>query len=124
MFQDDGMVRESISAMWSELFESLGDPSNFAVEMLDGIREDLGNHTTEEPTVQLGWNLDSSRRRRCNPPIRICELQINAVDGEKGLSGELSESKGCRSPETPRGLVLNGSHRSLIILWVHGVERR
>ena len=80
--------------MWTELFKSLGEPSHLAVEMLGEIQRDLGLLTTKVPAVHLAWNLDSSRRRKCNRPIRICDHQISGVDGEKGLSGELSESKG------------------------------
>lgn len=72
IFQDAGRVRERISAiMWTDLFESLGEPSNLAVENLDGIQKDLGLHATEVSTVHLAWNLDSCCRRKCNPSIRI-----------------------------------------------------
>ena len=117
VFQDAGRVHERISAvMWTDLFESPGEPSNLAVEVLDGTQNDLGLHTTEVSTVHLVWNLDSSHRRKHTPPMGIYDHQIGEMDGEKGLSRELSESKGRQSPQTPRGLVLNGSHRSLILL--------
>ena len=125
IYQDTGRLRERIWAIWwTNSFENLGEHSSLAVEILYGINRHLGHHTTEVLTVYLAWNLDSSGRRKCNPQIRICDHQISGVDGEKGLSRKLSESEGCRLSQMPKGPVLNGSHRSLILFWVPGVNRR
>ena len=91
IFQDAERVRERLwAAVWTGFLESIGEHSSLAVEILYGTHKRLGHHKTEILTIYLAWNLDSSGRRKYNPPIRICDHQTSGVDGEKGLSRELS----------------------------------
>ena len=104
--QDAARIRERIWAnKWSELLERRGEHLRLAAEILHGIYEHLGHHTTEVPTVvQLAWNLDSSRDSRprgYGPPIRIYRPRVTTVGGEKGLPRGLPDSRGCQSPQTP-----------------------